>query len=129
MLSCQRIENCNPQSGVYHESLTITKNISVMGHRGLPKDIVLTSDRNTVVTFRCRHYPVPASVGGAVESWATSVQQQFLLSKKLMQEALRRGTGRLSNLSMTVDDATNFHHCLAIESGPSELNPESKAHP
>ena len=66
--------------GEYRESICINKNVTLKGHRGLPKECVLISKNATTVTF-CA------------------------------------GTGTLKNLSLRVEDTSNFFHCLVVENG------------
>ena len=70
--------------GEYRESITLTKDVTLMGHRGTPQECVIISKNATTVTFCARR-------------------------------------GMLKNLSLCVEDTSNFFHCLVVENGQVDM--------
>jgi parallel beta-helix repeat protein len=71
--------------GEYRESITLSKDVTLMGHRGTPQECVIISKNATTVTFCARR-------------------------------------GMLKNLSLRVEDTSNFFHCLVVENGQVEMD-------
>eukprot|EP00960_Hanusia_phi_P060820 764637-Hanusia_phi.AAC.2 len=80
----KEIQGVRLVSGEYKESINLSKNLTISGHRCDPKDCCIISDNATTITFSGKQ-------------------------------------AKIANLSLKVEDKSNFFHCLVVENGVLEV--------